>query len=148
MQLTINIPDFAPLTFNMEKDEKDTKINEKHNSEIIDFIKSDTKLDTVFKKGLIKFIDTLKRVPIHLNKDSYFISEKHKLEFCILKHEGNYLDEELGITRKHYVDKDIAKEWRNRMQEIFHDDKNFNNERYTKVSSKINKIYERMIGKA
>jgi len=34
------------------------------------------------------------------------------------------------------------------MQKIFHDDKNFDTERYKKVSSKINKIYERMIGKA
>ena len=83
---------------------------------------------------------------MYKNRDSYFISEKHKLEFCILKHEGNYLDEELGITRRHYIDKDIAKEWRNKMQKIFHDDKNFDTERYKKVSSKINKIYERMIG--
>jgi signal recognition particle subunit SEC65 len=70
------------------------------------------------------------------------------LEFCILKHEGNYLDEELGITRRHYIDKEIAKKWRNDMQKIFHDDKNSKNEQYKKVSSKINKIYERMIGKA
>jgi len=148
MQLTIKIPDFAPLTFDISNYTKDSKVDESYYSKIIDSIKSDKKIDTFIKNGLILFIDKLKTIPIYQDKDSYFISEKHKLEFCILKHEGNYLDEELGITRRHYIDKEIAKKWRNDMQKIFHDDKNSKNEQYKKVSSKINKIYERMIGKA
>jgi len=148
MQLTINITDSTPLTFDITNYTEGLKVDDKYYSNIIESIKSDKRLDSIVKDGLIMFFDKLKKIPFYQNRDDYFISEKHKLEFCILKHEGNYLDDELGITRRHYIDKEVAKEWRNKMQKIFHDDKNFDTERYKKVSSKINKIYERMIGKA
>ncbi|MBE9142807.1 hypothetical protein [Planktothrix mougeotii] len=82
--------------------------------------------------------------------EQFFISTKHKLAFCILKQQGGCLENEIGITREHYLNKDLAKKWRDEMINQFHPDKNvgddssLNNE----VSQKITLIYKRLTGKA
>lgn len=80
----------------------------------------------------------------------YFTSKKHEIGFMLLKHEGTVFDEELGIKKKHYIDKKAAKEWKSKYQLMFHPDKNIgdNSLDYVMVISKINKIYNRMVGKA
>lgn len=45
--------------------------------------------------------------------DDYFISERHKIGFMILNYNVNFNDE-LEIAKKHYVNKNLAKEWRNK----------------------------------
>lgn len=68
----------------------------------------------------------------------------------ILNNQKGIFDEELGIKKKHYIDAVAAKEWKKEYQAIFHPDKNTNDKTidYDEVMQKINKIYNRMSGKA
>lgn len=85
------------------------------------------------------------------SSDGYFLNEKLRLAFFIKKHEKGFFDEELGIKKKHYLDKHAAKEWKNKLLKEFHPDKNIKNDHllnYDEITSCINKIYTRMVGKA
>ncbi|WOG27656.1 hypothetical protein [Endozoicomonas sp. 8E] len=67
-----------------------------------------------------------------------------------MNNQKGIFDEELGIKKKHYIDAVAAKEWKKEYQAIFHPDKNTNDKTidYDEVMQKINKIYNRMSGKA
>ena len=99
---------------------------------------------------LVRVIKAFKKASINSTEDKYFKSEKHKISFMLLKHEGSFFDEELGIKKKHYIDEEAAKEWKQKYQSIYHPDKNRGDKSidYEGVMSKINKIYSRMVGKA
>ncbi len=84
--------------------------------------------------------------PINMKHD-FFITEKHKLAFMLLNYNPVF-DKELGIKRLHYLDKDKAREWRNRYIKIFHPDKGDDEQLTNEVSSMINLLYNRMVGKA
>jgi len=108
-------------------------------------------MPNIFKswKGLLTFTELIESNFINYKKDEYFISEKHRLAFFILKNEKNAFDDELGITRKHYLDKELAKEWRNKMLNKFHPDKDIENLfENNEITQKINKMYKRMTGEA
>jgi hypothetical protein len=87
---------------------------------------------------------------VEIGNDDFFLSQKRKWAFCILKNDKGDLDNELGITRKHFINKDLAKKWRNRMINEFHPDKNTlePQENLVMITQKINKMYERMVGNA
>lgn len=123
-----------------------------------DILKVDVIKDTDLKgilsiesaDDLVKIIKAFKKASINSAEDKYFKSEKHKIGFMLLKHEGSVFDEELGIKKKHYINKEAAKEWKQKYQSIYHPDKNVGDSSidYEEVMSKINKIYNRMVGKA
>ena len=102
------------------------------------------------KEDLLKVIDSYRKSFEFYSKDKYFISEKRKLAFLLKKHEKGVFDKELGITKKHYLDKVAAKEWKAKIAKEFHPDKNQgdNSLDYDEIKSCINKIYNRMVGKA
>ncbi|MDQ7091173.1 MAG: hypothetical protein Q9M50_11130 [Methylococcales bacterium] len=102
------------------------------------------------KDNLLKVVKAFQKILKYQSDEQFFKSEKHKFAFLILKHQGNIFDEELGIKKKHYIDKNAAKEWKTKFQKIFHPDKNIgdNSLDYDEVMQKINKIYNRMVGKA
>ncbi|WP_434034835.1 hypothetical protein [Cupriavidus sp. a3] len=116
---------------------KDTKLN--------NLIKIDHRKDFVAIIAAFRLARTSQA-----RKGEHFISDKHELAFYITNHEAHHFDEALGITRKHYVDKVLAKEWRDKLAAKFHPDRdnesNFKeNEEVTEI---INRIYKRMVGKA
>lgn len=79
-----------------------------------------------------------------------FKSERHKLAYLLSKYESGAFNKELGITRRHFVDEDLAKNWMRKMQSIFHPDKNINIESdidFTKISEGINRAYGEMVGR-
>ncbi|MGC9385137.1 MAG: hypothetical protein ACP5D6_11110 [Kosmotogaceae bacterium] len=84
--------------------------------------------------------------------DQFFISDKHRLAFCLLKyHEERDLEKEIELTQLHYVNKDKAKKWRDKMMGYFHPDKNISNEsslNNDEISKKINLIYKRLTKQA
>lgn len=132
------------------------KIDLKENYEILkDSVLRDTGLGDLIsiknKDDLIQVIRTFKKAKFtQTANDEYFISEKHKLAYCILKHERALFDKELGITKKHFVDKKEAKKWKDNLINMFHPDKDINNEFISskEVTAKINKIYNQMVGKS
>lgn len=80
----------------------------------------------------------------------YFKSQRHKIAFLLSKYESNAFNEELGITRRHFVDKDLAKKWMGEMQSKFHPDRNQDIESdldFTKISEGINRAYGEMVGR-
>lgn len=87
-------------------------------------------------------------IDVKINSDDFFISETRKLEFCLMHNENGELDSELGITRVHFVDDALAKDWRNSLLAIFHPDKNHGSQNSIKITEQINKTYKRMTGKA
>lgn len=133
-------------------------LSEREIEEKFDLLKEEVILDTGLDglltinsvEDLIKIIKAFKKIAKKDSEDNYFKSERHKLAFMILKHEGNTFDEELGIKKKHYIDKVIAKEWKQKYQSIFHPDNNINDDSidYGEVMQRINKIFNRMVGKA
>lgn len=79
-----------------------------------------------------------------------FKSERHKIAFLLSKYESNAFNEELGITRRHFVDKRLAKKWMGEMQSKFHPDHNQDIESdidFTKISEGINRAYGEMVGR-
>lgn len=79
-----------------------------------------------------------------------FKSERHKVAFLLSKYESNAFNEELGITRRHFVDKKLAKTWMGKMQSKYHPDKNkdiANDIDFTQISDGINKAYTEMVGR-
>lgn len=93
-----------------------------------------------------------------IQKDSFFKSKKHEEIFYLLNFEKGF-NEELQITRRHYLDKKAAKNWRDQLLKKYHNsltlDKNgnsrdhdFSSETYTKIEANILLIYKRMTGDA
>jgi hypothetical protein len=79
-----------------------------------------------------------------------FKSQRHKLAFLLSKYDSGAFNEELGITRRHFVDKNLAKTWLVKMQKEFHPDKNKDINKdidFNKVSEGINRAYGEMVGK-
>lgn len=80
----------------------------------------------------------------------YFKSQRHKIAFLLSKYESNAFNKELGITRRHFVDKELAKKWMREMQSKFHPDLNQDIETdvdFTKISAGINRAYGEMVGR-
>lgn len=80
----------------------------------------------------------------------YFKSQRHKIAFLLSKYESNAFNKELGITRRHFVDKELAKKWMREMQSKFHPDLNQDIETdvdFTKISAGINRAYGEMAGR-
>lgn len=82
--------------------------------------------------------------------NGYFKSERHKLAYFLSKYESGAFNQELGITRRHYVDNDLAKNWMRKMQSTFHPDKNIdikNDIDFEKISEGVNRAYSEMVGR-
>jgi len=122
--------------------------------EMCKVIPKDLDLDGILTIGsiedLYKVVNSYRETVSFYSKDKYFITEKRKLAFLLKKHEKGIFDEELGIKKKHYIDKNAAKEWRIKFSKDFHPDKNQGDVTldFDEISQCINKIYNRMVGKA
>ncbi|OSA95247.1 UNVERIFIED_ORG: hypothetical protein B2H93_06040 [Clostridium botulinum] len=99
--------------------------------------------------SLFKFIQALKKLKDEniVSNDKFFISSEHKIAFMLLYYNKQF-NVELGITQRHYVDKNKAKEWRNKYIKIFHTDLGNRFEQQEEIVSSINTIYKRMVGEA
>ena len=75
------------------------------------------------------------------------MSDKHEAAFMILNYNPQF-NKELGITRKHYMNKDLAREWKLRYIKMFHPDQGFVLKNQDKVVEAINRIYQEMVGEA
>ena len=98
-------------------------------------------------------IDYIDLIKVKINKnlsDQFFLTKKSKKAFLLTHNQMGIFDEDLGIKRKHYIDKDVAKDWRARLLREFHPDKNQGDSSmdYDQILSSINKMYNRMVGKA
>lgn len=102
------------------------------------------------RMALVKVVNSYKKSAEYCSKDGYFVSEKRKLAFLLKRHEKGIFDEELGIKKRHYLDKAAAKEWKTKLAKEFHPDKNHGDVslNYDEITSCINKIYRRMVGEA
>ncbi|EGQ7683784.1 hypothetical protein IZS58_004738 [Vibrio parahaemolyticus] len=101
----------------------------------------------------VNTIDDLLELKVFIFKqleDGYFKSDRHKNAYLLTKYETGAFNEELGITRRHFKDKKLAKEWMSIMQATFHPDKNKDIQGdidFTKVSEGINRAYGEMVGR-
>ncbi|EJN18250.1 hypothetical protein [Pseudomonas sp. GM80] len=98
-------------------------------------------------------LDYIDLIRLSLDKDmadQFFLTKKAKIAFFLTHNKMGVFDSELGIKRKHYIDNDVAKEWRARFAKEFHPDKNQGDTSmdYNQILSSINKMYNRMVGKA
>lgn len=83
-------------------------------------------------------------------RSGYFKSSRHEMAFFLSRYESGVFNEELGITRRHFVDQKLAKTWLWEMQSKFHPDSNIDIKSdidFTKVSEGINKAYGEMVGR-
>lgn len=96
----------------------------------------------IFVQALKKFIDDYIK-----QKDGYFLSEEHKVAFMILNYNPNF-NKDLGITRRHYLNKDLARQWKITHIKMFHPDQGFVLKDQDKVIEAINRIYQEMVGEA
>lgn len=131
------------------ENEIDAKYNQIRKNILNDKSLSDV-LSIKTKSDFLKVIEAFYKISLLNNEDAFFKSEKHKLAFMILNHQGTIFDEELDIKKKHYLDKKTADEWKRKHQSIFHPDKNIDDDSldYEVIMQKINKIHSRMVGKA
>ena len=47
--------------------------------------------------------------------DVYFVSPRAKAIFCLLRNQHGVLDKDLGITHNHYLNGDVAAQWKAQM---------------------------------
>jgi len=81
----------------------------------------------------------------------FFISEKHFFAWCLLECGRLQFNEELGVTTRHYFDKELAVEWRDKMLVLLHPDNNVEDIFKTNellLIKNINQIFKRMVGEA
>lgn len=101
----------------------------------------------------IKSVDDLKEFRTYILSNfttEYFKSEYHKIAFCLSNYESTVFNDVLKITRRHFVDKKLAKSWMTEMQKTFHPDMNvtmYTDIDFESVSSGINRAYGEMVGK-
>ncbi|QPP31188.1 hypothetical protein I6A80_003645 [Pseudomonas aeruginosa] len=98
-------------------------------------------------------VDCIDVININLNRDvadQYFLTHRARIAFLLTHNQLGVFDEELGIKRKHYIDKNVAKAWRAKFASQFHPDKNQGDSSmdYDEILSCINKTYKRMVGEA
>lgn len=98
-------------------------------------------------------IDHIELISVRLDEnaaDEFFLNKKIRTAFLLTHNQLGVFDDELGIKRKHYIDRNAAKQWRARLASQFHPDKNQDDSsmNYDEVISCINKIYNRMVGEA
>lgn len=121
--------------------------------EIVSKIDEDLNLHGIIKfksfKNVFMFIQALKTfIDDYIKcKDGFFLSDKHEIAFMILNYNPQF-NKKLGITRKHYMNKDLAREWKLRYIKMFHPDQGFVLKNQDKVVEAINRIYQEMVGKA
>jgi hypothetical protein len=87
---------------------------------------------------------------VEIGDDEFFHSRRKKLAFCILRNARGDLDADLGLTPRHFLDEQLAKQWRDMMLSEFHPDKRplGSNEEQEQITKLINKTYNRLVGKA
>lgn len=84
-------------------------------------------------------------------EDEYFISKNHRLAYHLLnidRQPSEIYEKELEITRVHYKEKSLAKDWKRKMSKVFHPDKSNFKFDVQDVMSSVNKIYKRLVGEA
>lgn len=112
------------------------------------------KISQAGKKYIIlSDIDHMDLISAQLNRnieDEFFLNKKARTAFLLIHNQLGVFDNELGIKRKHYIDKNAAKQWKARLASQFHPDKNLDDLSidYNEVISCINKTYNRMVGEA
>lgn len=123
--------------------------NEDKIKENLSEIKTTFKNNKLISVTNIEEVLALKKLILAISKDAYFKSEKHKQAFMLINYSSGLFNDELGITRRHRVDKKLAKEWLSKKQKLFHPDKNLHENDgidYKAVSDSINNIYGEMVG--
>ncbi|EHH1246918.1 hypothetical protein J7H98_004539 [Vibrio parahaemolyticus] len=98
--------------------------------------------------ALVKSYQLLSQVK---TDDEYFISKNHRLAYHLLnidRQPSEIYEKELEITRVHYKEKSLAKDWKRKMSKVFHPDKSNFKFDVQDVMSSVNKIYKRLVGEA
>jgi hypothetical protein len=104
-------------------------------------------VDRIFEAILAEDVNILE---VQTSQDEFFHSRRKKILFCLRRNTNGDLDDDLGITKRHFIDEELAKKWRDNLMVEFHprsgeDDAD---EELKEISGLITKSYKRMIGKA
>lgn len=111
-------------------------------------------LDEEFK-NIIKFpkkgwentfnaLEILRKIIKEEAKDDFDL-EKEKYIWIFCYTDGSKRAELLGITKKHYNSKKIAKQWRNKFLKLIAPDKNNQSIESNIATAKLNELYQGMI---
>ncbi|MCR3909252.1 hypothetical protein NUK47_10750 [Aeromonas hydrophila] len=98
--------------------------------------------------ALVKSYQLLNQIK---KEDEYFISKNHRLAYHLLnidRPQSEIYEKELEITRVHYKEKSLAKDWKRKMSKIFHPDRSNFKFDVQDVMSSVNNIYKRLVGEA
>lgn len=96
-----------------------------------------------FRESVNKFTQVLKEY--NEDPDEYFTSKANEYIFYLLELEGELKENKLGITKRHYTNKRVAKQWMvSVLEEI--NPKVCRNSHATEAVEELNKIYEGLIG--
>lgn len=117
------------------------------------FIKQELNIEKdTFKtwNGLIRFINLFNQTferrkdkNNQCNNDNYFTSTSNKYIFALVELDGKPRAKLLGITKEHYSNKELAKEWQRNIAKQIHPDKCKHGEAQLAMS-KLNSLYEGM----
>lgn len=75
---------------------------------------------------------------------NYFKDESSEIIYCILELQGEARVQKLGINRLHYVDKQYAREWKNKLIKVIHPDQ-CTHVNANEATIELNKLYGEMI---
>ena len=106
-------------------------------------------------QGYEPFVDELKQLihefegdinegNINSNANGYFISKASEYIFYLVELDGKERMEKLKVTRKHYSNKKVAKEWRDNIAKEIHPDV-CKIKDAEKAIAKLNQLYAGMI---
>lgn len=94
-------------------------------------------------ESIIKLTEVIDKIRTSSCKNLYFNSEVSEIIYYLLNLDGRVRLDKLKITQKHFLDKDIAKEWKLSMAKKLHPDI-CKHEKATEAMSEVNKLYKEM----
>lgn len=97
----------------------------------------------IFRESVNKFTKELEENSV--NPDEYFVSKANEYIFYLLELEGDLRANKLGVTKRHFTNKRIAKQWKNSILKEIRP-KVCKNSRANEAVAVLNSIYEEMAG--
>lgn len=79
------------------------------------------------------------------NVINYFTSKANEYIYCLLELDGEIRMKKLGITKKHFDNQSIAKEWMRSISKEIHPDR-CNHPKAAEAMAKLNNMYNSMVG--
>lgn len=113
--------------------------------EVGEIVKIKSKGWDALYKSVLEFRAITSKYNNDCNNSNYFTSKANEYIYCLLELDGEIRMKKLGITRKHFDNSGIAKEWMRAISKEIHPDI-CGHPKASDAMAKLNSMYNSMVG--